>query len=306
MNQPTAFLNGRFVPQSQLAVPVNDTGFVMGTTVAEQMRTFNGTVFHVQEHLDRLAQSLWLLGIDPGLTMDELARVSCDLVARNHRLLAPGDDLGVSVFVTPGPYASYAGSDSVRPLVCVHTYSLPFRLWADKYRTGQSLAVSDVRQVPPSCWSPELKCRSRMHYFLADRQVAARQGDARALLLDQQGFVTEASTANVLVYRRGQGLLSPPREKVLRGISMAVVTELAAELGIAFDCRDLRPEDVATADEVLLTSSPFCLLPVTRFDGQPIAAGQPGEVYERLLAAWSTRVGLDIAAQAARFADRTA
>lgn len=305
MEDPIAFLNGRIVRQPQLSVPINDTGFVMGTTVAEQMRTFNGVLFRVEEHLDRLAQSLWLLGIDPGLSMDDLAHITGDVASRNHRLVIPGDDLGVSVFVTPGPYASYAGSDSLRPMVCVHTYPLPFRLWAEKYRTGQALAVSSVRQVPPTCWSPELKCRSRMHYFLADRQVASVHPGARALLLDQEGLVTEASTANILVYRQAEGLLSPPREKVLRGISLAVVTELATELGIAVQCRDLRPEEVATADEVMLTSSPFCLQPVTQFDGRPVADGQPGPIFGRLLAAWSARTGVDIAAQAARFANRT-
>lgn len=304
MDEPIAFLNGRFVPQSHLAVPVNDTGFVMGTTVAEQLRTFGGVLFRVQDHLDRLAQSLWLLGIEPGIGMDRLAHAARELAAHNHRLLAPGDDLGVSVFVTPGPYGTYAGSDSAGPLVCIHSYPLPFRLWAAKYRSGQALAVTDVRQVPRQCWSPELKCRSRMHYYLADREAATRRPGARALLLDEDGFVTEASTANVLIYRRAEGLLSPPREKVLRGISLSVIAELAKGEGIAFLCRDFRPEHVAAADEVLLTSSPFCILPVTQFNGQPIADGEPGAVYRRLLAAWNELVGIDIAGQADRFCGR--
>lgn len=131
-----------------------------------------------------------------------------------------------------------------------------------------------------------------------------RDGGARALLLDREGFVTEASTANVLVFNSPEGLISPPSEKILRGISLAVVLELARELGISTVQRELRPEDVASADEVLLTSTPMCLLPVARFNNRPIGDGRPGEVFPRLLAAWSELAGIDIAAQAKRFAGR--
>ena len=91
-----------------------------------------------------------------------------------------------------------------------------------------------VRQVPGDCWPSELKCRSRMHYYLADREAAAIEPGPRALLLDHEGFVAEASTANALAYRAGEGLLSPPLGKVLRGISMGVVVELTERLGIPF------------------------------------------------------------------------
>jgi branched-subunit amino acid aminotransferase/4-amino-4-deoxychorismate lyase len=139
-----------------------------------------------------------------------------------------------------------------------------------------------------------------MHYYLADRQAAARDPHARALLLDGQGFVTEASTANVLIYRAGDGLSWPPTTKVLPGISLAVVAELAGRFGIPCGERDLTPKDVASADEVFLSSTPFCLLPVTRLNGRPISAGRPGELFARLMAAWNELAGLDIIAQAER------
>jgi branched-subunit amino acid aminotransferase/4-amino-4-deoxychorismate lyase len=188
--------------------------------------------------------------------------------------------------------------------VCLHTYPLPFRLWAEKYRTGQILVTTDVEQVSPKSWPPWLKCRSRMHYYLADRQAARLQPGARALLLDAEGFVVEASTANVMIYTSDGGLASPPEHKVLQGISMREVHELAQRLGLPTAERELTPDDVAAADEVLLTSTPMCLLPVTRFDGRPIGDGVPGEVFRRLLAAWNDLVGIDIAAQAERFARR--
>jgi branched-subunit amino acid aminotransferase/4-amino-4-deoxychorismate lyase len=141
-----------------------------------------------------------------------------------------------------------------------------------------------------------------MHYYLADLAARRIEPGARALLLDRDGFVTESSTANLLVYYRGQGLISPPQEKILPGVTMAALGELAASLQIPFARRDLTVDDVARADEVLLCSTSPCVWAVTRLNGQPIGSGRPGETVERLQRAWSEMVGLDIVAQAQRFA----
>jgi branched-subunit amino acid aminotransferase/4-amino-4-deoxychorismate lyase len=143
-----------------------------------------------------------------------------------------------------------------------------------------------------------------MHYYLADKQAREAQPGARALLLDERGFVTEASTANVLAVFEGEGLVSPRKEHILPGVTVGVVEELAGQLGIPFGQRDLRVEDVARADEVLLCSTSPCVWSVTRLNGRPIGNGQPGKVSEQLRAAWSRMVGFDIEEQARRFAVR--
>lgn len=304
MEEPQAFLNGQWIAASAAKLPVVDAGFVLGATVAEQVRTFGGEPFRLLEHLARLERSLQVVGVDPGMTIDELAAAARQLVARNHRLLEPGDDLGLSLLVTPGTYPTFSPSTAGRPAVCMHTYPLPFRLWAEKYRRGQALVCSDVEQVSPRSWPPSLKCRSRMHYYLADRRAADAEPGARGLLLDADGFVTETSTANLLIFTSSEGLISPPPHKILPGVSLAAALELARGLGIAVTRRDLTPPQVAAAEEVLLTGTSPCLLPVTRLDGRPIGDGTPGAVFRRLLAAWSESVGVDIAAQAGRFAGR--
>jgi branched-chain amino acid aminotransferase len=253
-----------------------------------------------------LAHSLEIIGVDPGMTLEELAGIGEELVARNHAMLAPDDDLGLSIVVTPGVYSTFAATGPTRPTVCLHTYPLPFHLFAQKYRDGQALATTDIEQVPARCWSPTLKCRSRMHYYLADRQAAAIDPQARALMLDAQGFVTEASTANVLIYRVGDGLISPRFDNILHGISLAVVVELADRLGIPFSQRDITIDDVATANEVFLTSTSTCALPATRFNRQAIGSGRPGRVFSQLLAAWSEMVGVDVVGQAQRHCERSA
>jgi branched-subunit amino acid aminotransferase/4-amino-4-deoxychorismate lyase len=303
---PLAYLNGKLLPASEAVIPVYDAGFVLGTTVAEQIRTFNGKLFRLEDHLSRLAHSLEIVGVNPGVSMAELGEAAVELVSRNYGELESGADLGLSMFVTPGAYATMTAAADVftGPRVCIHTYPLPFSQWAANYRTGQSLVVSDVRQVPTTCWPAELKCRSRMHYYLADSQARRVDPAARALLLDGEGYVLEASTANILIYYRDRGLVSPPPEKILPGISAAVATELASTVGISHTRRDLTVDDVLRADEVMLCSTSPCVWPVVRLDGQPIGSGMPGETFRKMLKAWSELVGVDIQSQAERFAAR--
>jgi len=301
MNAPFAYLNGRWIPVSEAAISVGDAGFVLGATVAEQLRSFAGVLFHLDEHLARLERSLDILGLDIGMTRDQLAQVADELVARNYPLLPAGGDLGLSIFATPGVYPAYAESAADGPTVCLHTYPLPFRLWAKKYREGQSLRTTEIEQVSPRCWPREMKCRSRRHNYLADRRADAVEPHARALLLDADGFVTEASTANLLVYRRQEGLISPPADKILHGISLSTVVELARRLGIPFIERELTPDAVAEADEAMLCSTPWCLMPVVRLNGRPIGGGHPGAVFEQLIESWSALVAVDIRKQAEAF-----
>jgi branched-chain amino acid aminotransferase len=304
MNEPQAYLNGDWIPASSAAISVTDAGFILGVTIAEQLRSFSGRIFRLEDHLDRLDRSLRVIGVDPGLNRRDWLAIAYELVERNSKFLAPGDDWGLSIFVTPGIYRTYGPVEHDRPTVGLHTYPLPFHLWADKYRNGQSLVTTGIRQVAEQCWPPEVKCRSRMHYYLADKLASEKAPGTRAVLLDGEGYVSETSTANVLIYRKSEGLISPPLEKILRGISLAATFEIAGSLGIPCQKRDLTVEDLASADEIMLTSTPMCLLPVTRFNGCPISGGRPGEISQRLLSAWSKTAGLDIVGQAERFARR--
>ncbi len=303
MTEPVAYLNGEFLPAHRAALPIDDAGFVLGATVTEQLRTFRGRLFRTARHSERLRHSLDICGIEPPIDIAEFGHITDELVARNHPLLAPGDDLGLVIFVTPGAYPALAGRETP-PTVGLHTFPLAFNRWARAYRDGASLVTTSIQQVPPQCWPAELKCRSRMHYFLADKEANAKEPGARAVLLDAAGSVVETSTANIVIFRSDSGLISPPRTTVLPGVSLEIVFELATKLRIACTEREFGISDVATADEVLLSSTPNCLLPVTRFNSRAIGEGKPGPIYGRLLTAWSEMVGVEIAEQAERFSVR--
>lgn len=293
MSQPIAYLNGRFIPEDQLSVAPYDLGFMWGVTVAEQFRTFRGELFLAKQHLDRLRVGLDCVQVDA--LVESLERVARELVAHNWQLLGDEADLGVTIFVTPGHAKTYDPDGHAQPTVGVHTYPLPFSLWADKYETGQRCGVSSVRQVPTTSWPRAVKARSRLHYYLADQEVGERFPGARAILLDEHDNVNEASTANVVLHLPNEGLVSPPLEDILPGVSLRYVAVLAKELGIPFVHRTTAAHELELADEILLTSTPFCLLPVSQLGNRTLTSRQQ---FEALLSRWSETVGVDIPQQA--------
>lgn len=307
MREPIVFLNDQMVPASQAHIAIYDAGIVMGATVTEQTRTFRKRLWRLDDHLDRLFRSLRYTHMDIGFSKDQLAVISHELIEHNARLLDNGGELGLIHFVTAGEHPTYAGISGraamtgetpvpPTPTVCVHTYPLPFERWAKKMLTGAHLVTPSIRHVPPQCYDPKVKYRSRMHFYLADLEARQIDPEASALLLDLAGNVTETSTANFLIVERGT-IVSPTPVNILPGISRAMVVELAERLGIPFVERDLQVDSVMNADEAFLTSTSFCLMPVTKINGVAIGDGKPGMLTRRLLQAWSAEVGLDIEKQ---------
>lgn len=300
MTEPLVYLRGEFVPASQASLPIYDAGIVLGATVTEMTRTFHGRLFRLDAHLARLFRSLKYVRFEIGLSCEELASISQRLVEHNLGLAEPGSELGLIHFVTAGEYPTYAGSAGgaarTTPTVCVHTFPLPFALWARKMAEGVHLITPSIRHVPPQCYDPKMKYRSRMHYYLADQEARLADPEAVALLLDLDGNVTETSGANLLLYAEGM-LISPSRRNILPGVSRATTIELAASLGIPCVERELQVFDCLNADEAYLTSTPYCMLPVTRINGVAIGGGRPGPTFYRLMEAWSRLVGLDVRSQ---------
>jgi branched-subunit amino acid aminotransferase/4-amino-4-deoxychorismate lyase len=300
MTEPLVYLSGNLLPASQAHIAIFDAGVVLGATVTEMTRTFNLQPFRLEQHIERLQRSLRYTRMDTGLTSAEFLRISHEIIEHNSRLLPPGGELGMVHFVTAGEYPTYAGmagrAARTSPTVCIHTFPMPFELWVKKFRLGAHLVTPAVRHVPPQCYDPKMKYRSRMHYYLADKEAQLVDPEAAALLLDLQGNITETSGANFLIVERGT-IVSPTTVNTLPGISRGMVIELAGKLGIPFVERDLQVYNVINADEAFTTSTPYCVLPVTRINGLPIADGRPGPIFRRLIEAWGQAVGIDIERQ---------
>lgn len=292
MQQSIAYSNGEFIQHEDLRVQPQDLGFMWGVTVAEQLRTFRGELFLLNEHMQRLASSLATIGVE--VSTDELAVAATKVVEHNYALIDPSLDLGLTIYVTPGLSSTYSPGSDPEPNVGVHSYVLPFALWVDKYANGQECELTSVPQVPAACWPRGLKARSRMHYYLADAEARSRCASARAILLDEDGCVNEASTANVVAHFPAEGLVSPPVEAILPGMSLGYLESLAREQDIPFAYRPIPVEELALADQLLLTSTPFCLLPVSRLGEREYSSRA---VFLQLIKQWSDRVHVNILEQ---------
>ena len=291
---PVAYYNSELINRDELSIDISDLGFILGTTISERLRTFGGQLFELDAHLTRLQQSLDITQLSPKESLSEIKEAAVTLVNRNHSLLKPGSDLGLAILVTPG-ISKNSGCN-----VLMYTDELPFKQMREWYQNGIALQVSDHRQVPANCWPPELKCRSRMHYYLADLQANQRQAGARALMLDQNENVAEVSTANVLIYEHDNGLVSPEAGQILSGISLSVVETLAEEINIPFSRENITLDRLMNADEVLLCSTSPCVWSASQCNGNEIGALSKKTTINRLQQAWSGRVGMDIVAQAYR------
>ena len=226
MTTPLAYLNGSFLPQTQVSLAFHDAGFVFGATVTDLCRTFQHRPFRLADHVARFRRSCEAARIPQPVPDQRLHEIAQELIAHNATLLAAHDDLAVVLAATPGPIGYYAGQPGDPgdgpPTILLHTFPLPLGRYVRLFREGASLRIPSTRHVPPACVDPRIKHRSRLHWWLAQQEVRMLEPTSSALMLDVDGFVTETAAANFLIVR-GRTVFSPPRDSILGGISLRVV-----------------------------------------------------------------------------------
>jgi len=267
--------------------------------VTESTRTFAHRPFKLDQHIDRLYKSLKVTRIDPGMTPAEMYDLSLRVLETNLPKVAPEMDVWLVHNISRG--RSIAGADPTRQrspaTVIIHTAPLILTDWARFFSEGCHAVTPFSRAVPPEALDARIKNRSRMAYTLAEIEVKLVDPQAQGILLDIHGNVAENKGGNFFIY--SEGVLKTPRARsALAGISRATVLELAAQLHIPLEVTDFQPYDIYTADEAFFTSTPYCIMPATKFNGLPVGDGQVGPVTKRILQAWSQLVGIDIVAQA--------
>jgi branched-chain amino acid aminotransferase len=298
MAESLAYLQGKLIPAQQACLALCDAGLVMGATITDLCRTVRHALYLWEDHLTRFRNSCRAAQLALPVSVHELTNIARDLVAHNAQFVQAEEDLALVLFITPGAIGYYSGLPGgvgdAPPTFGMHTLPLPLARYRHLFREGAHLAVPPTRQMPAACVDPQIKHRSRLHWWLADREVHHLHPGAAAVLLDADGHLTETAAANVLLVKQGQ-VLSPPRAGILPGISLQVVEDLCKERGIPFAERPLTVVDARTADEIMLTSTPYCLCGVSRFDGQMLP--WPGSLTKLLQTAWSAKIGLDFCRQ---------
>ena len=298
--EPLVYIYGEMVPASQAHVAIYDLAIVLGATVTDLVRTFRHEPFRMEDHVARFYRSCKYARIAPPIPAEETMARTRELIAHNAALIGKEHDLGVVYFISPGVNTVYAGSaggaDDMTPTFCIHSFPLPFQIWRTLVTDGAHVVTPSIRHVPPQCLDPKIKNRSRLHWWVADKEAQQVDPKAITLLLDLDGNVTETGGSNFVIVRDGV-VISPSPRNILRGVSLVTVSELCEQLGFRFEERDFQVYDVINADEALLTTSPYCVAPATRINGVPIGDGKPGPVFARLMSAWSELVGMDVMEQ---------
>ena len=296
MQEPIAYLKGKFVPASECVLPIYDLGIVLGAAVTDFLRTFHQRPYRMEDHVQRFYRSCKYARIDPPVDLQESIDISEKLLAENSRLL-PGVELGLIYYMTAGENTVYAGASGVpsqlTPTYVQHTFPMQFHLWRNTFLHGVHCVTPAPRHWPPQCLSSKIKNRNRLHMWIGEREVQAVDKSAMPLFLDIDGNVTETGGSNFVIFRDGQ-VVSPHRKNILWGISLTVLAEICAEMDIPFVEADIQTYDIVNADEAWLPTTPFCLGPVVRINGAPIGDGRPGPMWRKILDRWSEIVEKDI------------
>ncbi len=295
--EPWVFQNQRWIPSSQAHLALNDAGFIQGATITDMIRTFLGQPFLLDEHIGRFFLNCQRAGISlpKGTTPQTLREIAQEAITRNLTSFGSNQELAVVLLATPGPVGFYLGDPGGfgegEPTLIVHTFPVPQSRYAKWFESGAKLCLVETRQIPTACVPVGLKTRSRMHWWLAERQARERETGSVALLQNMEGQITETASANVLLLK-GDTCKSPPISSILPGVNLCHVRQRVVQLGLKWEEGPVFPHEVFHADEVLLTGTLFGVAGASSFEGKELP--WPGPLYKKLLKMWENEVGVNL------------
>jgi D-alanine transaminase len=277
--QSTCYLNGQWLPLAEAKISVLDRGFIFGDGIYEVVPVYYRTPFRFDHHLARFERSTREIGLANPFDRAGWRALVEKLVATStaeHQFIYWQVTRGVA----KRDFAFPAGTTPT-----VFAMTTPFTRPSREQREGGLRAVTRADERWLRC---DIKSVSLLGAVLA-RQFAAEQG-ADEVVQFRDGWLTEGSSSNMWVVRGGT-VIAPPRDRlILEGIRYGFVAELAERIGVPFEVRRLRQEEVAAADELLLTSATREILPIVHLDGRPVGSGRPGPVYLQLRAAYDEAI----------------
>jgi len=274
------YLNGKFVDSSKATVSVLDHGLLYGDGVFEGIRSYNGLIFKLREHIDRLFESAHTIMLNVPMTKEELIEVVKQSL-RVNRL----HNAYLRLVVTRGE-----GDLGLDPRKCARPTVFVI---ADKielypktlYEKGLDLITVATQRNVPEALNPQIKSLNYLNNILAKIE-ALNAGYEEAIMLSPSGYVTECTGENLFIVKDKRLLTPPPYIGVLRGITRQTVMELGTRLRLDVREQLLTRHDLFNAGECFLTGTAAEIVPVVKIDGRVIGSGKPGPVTRRLQAAF--------------------
>lgn len=270
-----AYVNGRFLPQREAMVHIEDRGYQFADAVYEVWSLFDGKLADAEGHFERLERSLSELGIGLPMSRRALRLVLKEAVRRN-RIRDGFVYLQVSRGVAPRDHAF--PKPPVQPAVVITVSRIDRQ--ATEARAAKGVAVITT---PENRWGRcDIKSVSLLPNVLA-KQKAKESGAVEAWFVDELGFVTEGASSNAwIIDQDGRVRTRDANANILRGITRRTLMDLLAEEGLELEERPFTPDDARKAREAFITGATTLVLPVVAVDGQAIGDGRPGPVAAKL------------------------
>jgi branched-chain amino acid aminotransferase len=270
------YFDGRFVEKSKAAVSVFDHGLLYGDGIFEGIRAYNGSVFRLVDHINRLYDSAKSIRLKIPLTKHEMTEAVLETVRKNQLR-----DAYIRLVVTRG-----SGDMGVDPASCKSptTFIIAEPMASDlgpREPRVVKVMISSYRRDSVDATSHEIKSLNYMNSILA-RIEAHNAGVDDAILLDHRGFVSEGSVTNVFVVKDGKISTPSKAAGILQGVTRDRLIRLSSDLGTDVDERDITPFELTVADEVFLAGTRSEILAVGSISGMKIGTGGVGPVTKRL------------------------
>lgn len=281
------WIDGQFYEKHEAKISVFDHGVLYGDGVFEGIRIYDGCIYRLEQHLDRLWSSAKYIKLAIPLNRNELREAIVATVRANQlrdgyiRLVVTrGEgDLGLNPNNCPKP-TIFIIADQIR--------LFPREL----YENGIEVISAAVQRQPVSALNPRVKSCNYLNNILA-RIEANNAGAHEAIILDLRGFVVECTADNIFVVRHGIVTTPPVYLGALRGITRDAVIEIAREKQLEVREEPFTLYEVYDADEIFLTGTAAELVPVVKVDGRTIGEGRPGPVFRQLLEEFRQRAPRD-------------
>ena len=271
------WIDGKYYSREDAKISVFDHGLLYGDGVFEGIRVYNGNVFKLKEHIDRLYKSSRAIMLEIPLLPEELIRTVLDAVRENG-----SKEAYIRLVVTRG-----IGDLGMNPRLCPKASIIlivgEIQFYPEKcYSEGIAIMTSSLRRISPASFDIRIKSLNYLNNLLAKIE-AYQAGCLEAVLLNNEGNVTECTGDNIFILANGTLKTPPATDQSLEGITRGVIMKLAAAAGIPMREVSMTQYDLYTAGECFLTGTGAELMPVIKIDGRIIGDGKPGAITRKIM-----------------------
>jgi branched-chain amino acid aminotransferase len=271
------FIDGKYCSERDAKISVFDHGLLYGDGVFEGIRAYNGRVFRLKEHIDRLFCSAKAILLDIPMSHAELMRATVE-ACRQNKLR----DGYIRLVVTRG-----IGTLGLNPNRCkrgsVIIIAGKIQVYpAEMYSRGMDIVTVATTRNLHSALNPAIKSLNYLNNILAKIE-ANNAGVEEAIMLNSEGFVAECTADNLFIVKNGKVQTPPLSAGALYGITRQTVMELAGQAGIEVSEPNLTRYDLFNADECFLCGTGAEIMPVIKIDGRVIGSGKPGAITKKLV-----------------------